>query len=609
MQKSKRPGRKGSGDPSITPDDLGSAFHDAIWDAAGKFEMEDSKGRKQKKSELADNLVWRDSNVLSFEQFCASPEHMNFPTLSPRQARVAQYMFGDNPKKIFDTNRNTAVLVWGKGSGKDTISALMILYVTYVLLCMRNPQQFLEQKENSSIDLLNVASSKEQARDVFFDILKTMVLHWPWLRARYSVNISGRSFMASHKTVDEYLNRVVITNDAIVFPNRIRAFSGSSEAEALEGKNLLMFVLDEADAFKERSDHRSAEKIYRMCRSSAFSRFGNKFKGFVISYPRSKEGFIMSLYERTKRFLNVYSDIAKTWEVKPRDKFSKETFEFEGHQVPLDFYEEFQMDPIGAKRAYMCLAPMAEDTFLKDRSRIESAVVENRAPLFTFKDFNEDGYIRKRVLERPYIPNHKIRHYLFLDLGLTDNAACLTMLHRNDDKIVMDFTTVWVPDKKKGIRVDHINVLEIVLEICKSVTVGGLYGDHWNSPMFIQKVQRRGIHGETVKLNYEDYLMFRRMLYSGHIELLQHSRLLDELKNLTDVNRKKVDHPSKGHDDMAVTVVMGTKILIALGKESGATELAAEGEYVGNNINEAYEIPNLDAEGEGFGIQIDGIPL
>src|ERR1019366_5307700 len=210
---------------------------------------------------------------------------------------------GENPKKMFNINRNTSVLCWGKGSGKDTVSVLMICYVVYVLLCLKNPQQFLGSANHDSIDLINVAASKEQAQTVFFQNFKTRVLHWGWLKSQWDIQSSGRFFSSAQKEdAADVANKVLITNDAILFPNNIRAFSGSCEAETLEGKNLLMFVLDEVDAFKTDSKIRSAEKIYRTLRTSAVSRFGTRFKGFVISYPRSSNGFILRMYASTKKF-------------------------------------------------------------------------------------------------------------------------------------------------------------------------------------------------------------------------------------------------------------------------------------------------------------------
>ena len=561
-----------------------------------------------------DKAIWKTNKILNFADFCESSDHMNFPPLSEKQKRLAEYMFGDDPRGCFSNGRNTAVLVWGKGGGKDTLSALLQAYVVYILLNLKNPQRFLGMPNNVNLDLLNVAASKEQAQMVYFQIFKTLVLNWSWLRNQWDLSINGRFFSSGQDETD-FMNKVTITNDAIIFPHNIRAFSGSCEAETLEGKNLLMFVLDEADAFKSGSSMRSASKIYRTVRTSAASRFKKNYKGFIISYPRSKKGFIMKMYEETKKLLNVYGDLSATWEVKPRQLFSKETFEFEGHQIPMDFYEEFRLDPMGSKAAYLCDPPDAESLFLEDQERVDMATSGFVKPLFEFRDYEETdhgtNYIRKVISQSPLSYDRTIRHVLILDLSLTKDATALTLLHREGDKIITDFSTAWIPDKKKKLVVDLQNVEQLIDTIRNTVTVDCFYADHWNSLLLIQKMRSKGIKAETMRLEYDDYESFKRLLYAGNIQLVKHKRLLNELKNLQVVSKsgKKVDHEKGAHNDMAVTIVMGVKALTKIDKAGGVTGMAAEGEYVGSNLHEAIDAFEIMEEDQPSTIQIDGFPI
>ena len=68
-------------------------------------------------------------------------------------------MFGDEPKKIFENEHSLAVLAWGKGSGKDTVSCHATLYVVYVLLCCKNPTKLFKGVTADYLDILNVASN------------------------------------------------------------------------------------------------------------------------------------------------------------------------------------------------------------------------------------------------------------------------------------------------------------------------------------------------------------------------------------------------------------------------------------------------------------------
>ena len=110
------------------------------------------------------DVDWR-INPVTFEEFVASQEHMDHPPLSPRQLNAVYSHLGKDPKKIFaGRSRYTiSVLLYGKGSGKDLMASLVHCYLTYVLLCMRNPQKYFDWPETEHIDVLNVACSSGQA--------------------------------------------------------------------------------------------------------------------------------------------------------------------------------------------------------------------------------------------------------------------------------------------------------------------------------------------------------------------------------------------------------------------------------------------------------------
>ena len=72
---------------------------------------------EEQKEQNSDEVMWEEDPV-TFKEFIASPEHMNFPPYSQRQLDVFDFMFGDEPKKIFENEHSLAVLAWGKGGFK-----------------------------------------------------------------------------------------------------------------------------------------------------------------------------------------------------------------------------------------------------------------------------------------------------------------------------------------------------------------------------------------------------------------------------------------------------------------------------------------------------------
>ena len=58
--------------------------------------------------------IWEEEPI-TFKEFIRSPEHMNFPPYSDRQLDVMDFMFGDEPKRIFENEHSLAILALGKG--------------------------------------------------------------------------------------------------------------------------------------------------------------------------------------------------------------------------------------------------------------------------------------------------------------------------------------------------------------------------------------------------------------------------------------------------------------------------------------------------------------
>ena len=60
----------------------------------------------------SNEVIW-DEEPVTFSEFLKSPEHMNFPSYSERQMDIMDFMFGDDPKKIFENEHSLAILALG----------------------------------------------------------------------------------------------------------------------------------------------------------------------------------------------------------------------------------------------------------------------------------------------------------------------------------------------------------------------------------------------------------------------------------------------------------------------------------------------------------------
>jgi len=296
-----------------------------------------------------------------------APEYMGLEIkLSPIQYSVIEAMDDYDPT----TNPYTeAVCQWGKGGGKDFISALCALRCIYWLLCLRNPYSYYKLAKGTGIQLCNVAYTAEQSIYVYFKQLTGLIKASPW-------------FMKQ---------KPEIKKSRIDFANEITLVSTSTDGDSAEGQNLIFAVMDEASAFKDsktikaqsRKDgvkvDRAADAIYKVLRTSINSRFPKSGKLMIISYPRYKDDYIQTKLEENKNAEKGFtSGPYATWEVNPS-------------KTEEDFAEDYAKNPELADAMYRCNPPFSEDAWVKYPDRFLKCVT-NSVKLGTLKSpIDEDG--------------------------------------------------------------------------------------------------------------------------------------------------------------------------------------------------------------------------
>lgn len=516
---------------------------------------------------------------LSFEEWIASKDHIYFPTLSERQKAVTNFMFyQDSTMKTFFENKNTtSVLVYGKGSGKDTIACLVTLYIVYYLLCMKNPQQFFGLPDSEPIDLVNVAQSAEQASNVYFTKFKNFIKRWMWLKRKYKLKLSGVS--TSRIRSQEYLegNFVEVTRNAVIFPKGIRAISGHSKGESLEGLNVLCFVLDEASGFVGND----AEELYNILRSSAVSRFGTRYKCFILSYPRSPgpEDFTLSMYYQGQRQLHWFTDLAATWEVKPRELFQPETFIFNGRVIPRDFEQDYLTNPYDAMMKYECIGVAGQNRFFEFPGKVDECVDWQLTQILEVIPVEEPTKV-KRVPSGKF-SSCKYSHVIGVDLGLKNDTASLSMVHKTEEGLfILDLLSTWVPDVTKGRVVDFDNVKDFIVFLAQHYQVVCVVFDQWNSAHIMQQLNKHAIPTDLYSLKVSDYNRLKELVYTGKLKLYPDAGLASELKSLVYV-KGKVDHPNSGSKDRVDSLVAAIKYLSEYPFVSSET-----GSFLTNNLEQ-----------------------
>lgn len=489
----------------------------------------------------------------------------------------------------FENNINYIVLWVGKGGGKDFITRIIFMRLVYRLLCMKAPHRYFNMPNSEIITFLNVASSADQASNVFFEPLKN-----------YIRNAGPKAFRTFGFNPD-----TDIKDRYIVFPKNIQLVSGHSESDSLEGKNVLVAVADEIDA----SSFRNPDKMWTMLRSSSRSRFNGKEKIFAISYMRysGSNGMIKRLYDEYSTHQHAFVAKYPTWEFNPNPNITRDTFK-----------SEFDRNPIEAETIYACNPPeQPVDAWFKDLERLKSAMKSSELHPVNFPLPPEDFYLNPKS-EAYYLINETykkldvynipfkewfkgkpgVEYVLVADPGLgriatEGDAYAIALGHREfyyskEGKLiprpvvdfVFRFTGYMFEEGEIQISAVHNLIEKLTDEL--GFNIKYFFFDIYNSASTAQWIKRKYPNSSVIYnkyVNYEHYSLLRERIFgeappssgqgekldNGGIYFYYHPILFWELSNLVeDREKKKIDHKDDTSKDISDTVAILTYLLVTM---------------------------------------------
>jgi hypothetical protein len=339
---------------------------------------------------------------------------------------------------------------WGKGGGKDHVCQMSFARVSNILLCLKSPQDYYGMAHQTIFHMLNVAKSAPQAHGVFFKPLRTLLTESSWF-------------------ADKFETRPGPMAQEIRFHKRIELISGHSEAESLEGKNLIAAIADEISAFPTGSEvmlsktgrppAKTAEGILDMLRSSATSRFPYNYKLGQISYPRYKGDAIQQATAEAKMDVEAngeesvyyFSGPIKTWDANPRyDSIPRVEVAGAGEPVPKvpAILKDYRLNPAFARAKYECDPDVAQNRFFSNDTAIFEAFSDQRnIPPITIEYYwgIEDhdnwekadyGQLRPRPgwqvrfhFAADFVPYRGALYALHGDMAITGDRAGVAMSH------------------------------------------------------------------------------------------------------------------------------------------------------------------------------------
>ncbi len=546
----------------------------------------DAEFAPSKQKSVKDGYPWRDRDdpfftPLPLDRFLL--DYLNIK-LFPKQAEDLTTLLGEDPKQVFEPGEyQQAVLCYGKGAGKDFVVSCVMLWFCHILLCLKDPAVYLGQAPGENIDVLTVAYSQTQAKTVLFFKMKQRLKACAWF-----VGAIGR--LVPEMSPESYLKEGngFVGAECILFPGNIRLWSVPA-TDAAEGKNPIAWCADEIAAFASPVRMNQAQHIHRLLVSSARTRFQNRWKGFVISFPRHKADYLMYLVDLAAkgRSPDTYAVVRPTWEVNLN--VTRESLQI-----------DFERDPEGSECRYACNPPAAIDAYFRSPELLllhaSGAPIELLREKLDIPDrqlqiiadlgacpIREMDLAGDVILDRRGFPKLAVwfrgqknaagepyEYFCHLDPGLSGDSFGLAIGHihqlpeggilpvldlafRWTGRMFRDFGEIfrqqWFPDSPEqtetvtAAEIDFRTVREFLfyLRERRGFNIVQVSMDSWNSAESRQELEKRDFQCVLRVVNKEDYDEFKSLVYNRQMQYYAYPVLIRECYKLEIVSGTKVD--------------------------------------------------------------------
>jgi len=528
--------------------------------------------------------IWRYEPVDTryfFSHFLKEP-------FTPKQQEAADIVCGVDPYEFTDLRYNLAILMWGKGSGKDSTVAKCFIYQGYKLCCLTNPQHFLGLGIGSPIDMVNVASNATQAKNIFFKYLSNYLkairdpdTDMPWFSTRnFYFDPGSRRF----KYMDLRESEGDIKKSQIEFHRGITCHSLTSDKFTAEGLTLVLAVMDEIGAmradnvFGAAASGKSDSKMLGQYDSlgSSVRRSSKYGKMMAISYKYGASCPMSMLVRKEETNQRAFVRRYSVYEVRTDKKES---------DLRMQFKEDYDKDPEKAAMIYECKNPIYEtNSFISNPFVIENCIdAANKYSINPVKgkrhSIDDISVGIDEILEPWFKGDAQYYYAVHLDLAKGQiwnggDACGIVMAHLQPMRV--NYDRAWVEFYKKtyGVDLSEYNgelrlgiVQDLVLQVIarkelKEVRIADMrkfvidlqekrgFGilkvtlDRWGSQESIQEFNRSGIdsvefsvdRSKTPYITMKDYM--QQCLFRTYANPIWKR----ECKELIDIGTK-IDHP------------------------------------------------------------------
>jgi phage terminase large subunit-like protein len=304
-----------------------------------------------------------------------------------------------NTDTIEGMNFHELVLVLGRRGTKSTLASCISNYELYKLVKRKDPSEFFGFPANTVISILNVAPTDDQA-GLVFDMIQNQALGCPYLRDR-----------SLHQTMSYF---DIQTDADRKMHGKARAslisIAGGCSSNSLRGRNAIVVIMDEMAFFIDKENSRfSGGEVYKALTPS-MTNFGEHGKVLCLSSPYGKFGRFF------ERFQESFEETDYTLMFKMYTAMANP-------RVPTEILRAaYRRDKTG----FLC-------EYGGEFSDRVTAWVESETEF------------RKCVNDRPMVTkgNREASYFIGIDLGFTNDGAAISIVHKEGNKIVLDYADVW----------------------------------------------------------------------------------------------------------------------------------------------------------------------
>lgn len=479
--------------------------------------------------------------------------------------------------------------------------AILIVYFTYLLLCMRNPQATYGLAPRSKLAIMNMSVSADQARRVVFGEIKNKIDASPWFQEKYPPNPRVKSELQFDVPPDN--PKKVIKGK--IYKN-VYIIPGSSSGMAPLGYNLFVVVIDEATLWRDTSNKDYVEDVYNIVTRRITSRFADPKTGAILGFvalggsPMYYDDFLERRIReaneenaKSDKLQKIFVVRRSQWEAKMPDwngpKFwfhvgdSKvfetveklhsyrkkiaakaarkgetnidaviRSFNSKIIEIPIPYLDDFKKNPEGSKRDLAGLPSETIEPFFENPDIIEERCNYERAnPVINDMTFEFKSWFR---------PISRTWHAMHIDLAVTGDACGIALGHNEGTNEAgspihfIDMILRLQGSKEEPIQIEWIR--ELIYKLTKmGFMIGIVTLDGFQSIDTMQILTKKGYLAEYLSVDRDTkaYTELKNAIYEDRLDYYEHNIFMTELKKV-EKNKNKIDHPRNGSKDCSDAV-------------------------------------------------------